>query len=153
MKTSKSQILSKVQGDLKGHGAFNLHHLLHNHFTADDFSNFTISYKASNEVVINIGDKNEAKSVEHTSIQSKPVEKVNEVIEVDPPSDPDILVHSSASEGLNHQDGSSREQIVKDLLNACFGSDKNTRLKIESQIHAMFSDNSGMFQFVLSDPS
>ena len=43
----------------------------------------------------------------------------------------------------------TREQMVKELLKACFDSDKNTRSKIETQIQTMFSDTSGMFQAVL----
>ena len=64
------------------------------------------------------------------------------------PSNPDDLMDLTSTDGLifNYQQGSNREQIVKDLLKACFKSDENTRSKIETQIHAMFSDTSGPFQ-------
>ena len=145
----KSGILSRVQDDLKGHEAFNLHNLLDNPFTAGDFSHFTIRYDVYNGEPINIGDNRAVKHVEKNVEQpsrSKPTEEAVEEMEVDPPTNPDTSVHSSASAELNHQQGSNLDQIVKDLLKACFSSDKNTRSKIETQINAMFTDTSGMFQ-------
>ena len=46
----------------------------------------------------------------------------------------------------------TREQMVKELLKACFDSDKNTRSNIETQIQTLFSDNSSMFQVLLWSP-
>ena len=98
---------------------------------------------------INIGDerplKNDAKVVKQSPTSSKP----DEEMEVDQTSNPDNSIQSSASAELNHQQGSTREKLIKDLLKACFDSDKNTRSKIETQIQTMFSDTSGMFQAVL----
>ena len=151
-KTNKSGILSKVQDDLKGHEAFNLHNLVDNPFTAGDSSHFTIKYNVYNGEVINIGDKQSLKNIEQNVKQppgSEQIKKSDEEMEVDPPSNPDISIQSSASAELNHQQGSTREQMIKDLLKACFDSDKNTRSKIETQIQTMFPDTSGMFQAVL----
>ena len=142
----KSGILSRVQDDLKCHEAFNLHNLLDNPFTTGDFSHFTIRYDVYNGEPINIGDNRAVKYVENVVEQSKPTEERDDKMEVDPPTNSDTSVHSSASAELNHQRGSNRDQIVKDLLKACFSSDKNTRSKIETQINAMFTDPSGMFQ-------
>ena len=154
METNKSGILSKVEDDLKGHEAFNLHNLLDNPFTAGDSSHFTIRYHVYNGEPINIGDKQNLKNIVQNVKQpsrSEPIEKSDEEMEVDPPSypNPDISIQSSASAELNHQQGSTREQMIKDLLKACFDSDKNTRSKIETQIQTMFSDTSGMFQAVI----
>ena len=139
---------------MKGHEAFNLHNLLDNPFTTGDFSPFAITYDVDmyNVEPINIGDKETLKNIEEKVKQpstSEPIEKSDEPMEVDPPSNPDISIQSSASAELNHQQGSTREQMIKDLLKACFDSDKNTRSKIETQIQTMFSDTSGMFQTVL----
>ena len=134
---------------MKGHEAFNLHNLLENPFTAGDFSHFNIRYDVYNGEPINIGDerplKNDAKVVKQSPTSSKP----DEEMEVDQTSNPDNSIQSSASAELNHQQGSTREKLIKDLLKACFDSDKNTRSKIETQIQTMFSDTSGMFQVVL----
>ena len=148
-KTNKSGILSKVQDDLKGHEAFNLHDLLDNPFTAGESSHFSIRYDVYNGEPINIGDKQTLKNIEQNVKQpsrSEQIKKSDEEMEVDPPTNPDISIQSSASAGLNHQQGSTREPMIKDLLKACFDSDKNTRSKIETQIQTMFSDISGMFQ-------
>ena len=133
---------------MKGHGAFNLHYLLDNPFTADDFRNFAIRYNVYNGEPINIGDKRNAKVVKHSSMQSQPAEKMNEEMDVDSSSNPDISVDPSAGAELNLE-GSTREQIVTDVLKSCFDSDRRTRSKIETQIHAMFPDNSGMIQVLL----
>ena len=135
---------------MKGHEAFNLHNLLDNPFTTGDFSPFAITYDVDmyNGEPINIGDEETLKNIEQSMKQpsrSGQIEKPDEEMEVDPPSNPDITIQSSASAELNHQQGSTREQMVKDLLKACFDSDKNTRSKIETQIQTMFSDISGMF--------
>ena len=136
---------------MKGHEAFNLHNLLENPFTTGDFSHFNIIYDVDmyNGEPINIGDerplKNDAKVVKQSPTSSKP----DEEMEVDQTSNPDNSIQSSASAELNHQQGSTREKLIKDLLKACFDSDKNTRSKIETQIQTMFSDTSGMFQAVL----
>ena len=71
---------------------------------------------------------------------------------VSPPGDPkdvetyDTSIHSTASSEMHHQHGSSSEQIVKDLLKACFDADKTARTKIQSQIQNMFTNPLGMFQ-------
>ena len=139
---------------MKGHEAFNLHNLLDNPFTTGDFSPFAITYDVDmyNGEPINIGDKETLKNIEQKVKQpstSEPIEKSDEPMEVDPPSNPDISIQSSASAELNHQQGSTREQMIKDLLKACFDSDKNTRSKIETQIQMMFPDTSGMFPAIL----
>ena len=140
---------------MKGHEAFNLHNLLENPFTTGDFSHFNIIYDVDmyNGEPINIGDerplKNDAKVVKQSPTPSQPDEKSDEPMEVDQTSNPDNSIQSSASAELNHQQGSTREKLIKDLLKACFDSDKNTRSKIETQIQTMFSDTSGMFQAVL----
>ena len=135
---------------MKGHEAFNLHNLLDNPFTTGDFSPFAITYDVDmyNGEPINISDKETVKNIEQNVKQSSTSEQI-EAMEVDPPSNPDITIQSSASAELHHQQGSTREQMVKDLLKACFDSDKNTRSKIETQIQTMFSDTSGMFQAVI----
>ena len=94
---------------------------------------------------INISDKETLKNIEQNVKQSSTSEQI-EAMEVDPP---DVTIQSSESAELHHQQGSTREQMVKDLLKACFDSDKNTRSKIETQIQTMFSDTSGMFQAVI----
>ena len=138
---------------MKGHEAFNLHNLLENPFTVGDFSHFNIRYDVYNGEPINIGDerplKNDAKVVKQSPTPGQPDEKSDEPMEVDQTSNPDNSIHSTASAELNHQQGSTREKMIKDLLKACFDSDKNTRSKIETQIQTMFSDTSGMFQVVL----
>ena len=138
---------------MKGHEAFNLHNLLENPFTAGDFSHFNIRYDVYNGEPINIGDerplKNDAKVVKQSPTQGQPDEKSDEPMEVDQTSNLDNSIHSSASAELSHQQGSAREKMIKDLLKACFDSDKNSRSKIETQIQTMFSDASGMFLTVL----
>lgn len=138
---------------MKGHEAFNLHNLLENPFTAGDFGHFNIRYDVYNGEPINIGDerrlKNDAKVVKQSPTPSQLDEKSDEPMEVDQTSNLDNSIFSSASAELNHQQGSTREKMIKDLLKACFDSDKNTRSKIETQIQTMFSDTSGMFQAVL----
>ena len=141
---------------MKGHEAFNLHNLLENPFTVGDFSHFNIRYDVYNGEPINIGDerplKNDAKVVKQSPTQGQPDEKSDEPMEVDQTSNLDNSIYSSASAELNHQQGSTREKMIKDLLKACFDSDKNTRSKIETQIQTMFSDASGMFHDVLCSP-
>lgn len=134
---------------MKGHGLFNLRYLLESPFTTDDLSNLTIKYNVYNEEPINIGDKNEEKFLERTSTQ--PTKNLNEKMEIDLHSNMDITEDTSASLELKQQEkGSSREQIVKDFLKACFENQKKTRSNVESQIHAIFLDASGMFQVIYS---
>ena len=120
-----------------------MHNLLDNTFTAGDFKNLTVRYNLYNGEPINIDDKNDGQFLEQTSTQ--PPEKLNDEMEIYSPAKPDILVHPSANEEHHNQEGSTRDQIVKTFLKACFDGDKNTQSKIESQIHTMFPDNSGMF--------
>ena len=146
--------MTKVQDDLKGHEAFNLHSLLDNQFTAGDFSTFNIVYNVYDGEPINIGDRPTLSDLRQPSPprnsdetrarNSRPTSRAptdDEKMEVDSNSNPNSSIHSSAS-----NEGSSQEKTVKDFLKACFPTDKNTRTKIEPQIQTMFTDHSGMFE-------
>ena len=155
LKTFESGILTKVQDDLKGHESFNLHNLLDSPYINGDYSKLNIIHNVYNGEQIDIRGNDTGETVT-TDVPPPdiPVQGVagrqlaaSAVPHPDvQPETPDTSIHSSASSEMQHQHGSSPEQTVKDLLKACFGADKTTRRKIESQIQNMFTDPLGMFQ-------